>query len=245
MKTNPSLKIFKFNVTNSGLAVVAALTFLLLVPAQQAHATSITTLFNTGVDATRNPLPDGTIGDPHYSLIVVPGGTTNIRVRTSAGGYPIPPYIGDNSTSAWIGPNNDAQIDGPVGTYDYRITFDLTGLNPLTASISGGWSSDNNGLAILLNGIDTGNPGTSFTQFQIGFASFSIPAGSPFVSGLNTLDFLVNNGGGPTGLRVEMTGEASPVGVPDSSSTLTLLSVSVGALLVACRRMKKEVALVV
>ena len=38
MKTSFSLKIFKFNVTNSGLAVVAALTFLLLVPAQPDHA---------------------------------------------------------------------------------------------------------------------------------------------------------------------------------------------------------------
>jgi hypothetical protein len=243
MKTNHSLKIFKFNVTNSGLAVVAALTFLLLVPAQQAHATAIT-LFNTGVNATGTPLPDGTIGDPHYSLITVPGGTTNIRVRTSAGGYPIPPYVGDNSTSAWIGPNNDAQVDGPIGTYDYRITFDLTGLNPSTASISGLWSSDNNGLAILLNGNNTGNPGTSFTQFT-SFTSFSIPLGSLFVSGINTLDFLVNNGGGPTGLRVEMTGQASPAGVPDSSSTLTLFCISIGALVVGCRRMKKEVALVV
>jgi hypothetical protein len=79
----------------------------------------------------------------------------------------------------------------------------------------------------------------------LAFTSFSIPLGSLFVSGLNTLDFLVHNDGSNTGLRVEMTGQASPVGVPDSSSTLTLLSISVGALLVACRRMKKEVALVV
>jgi len=63
VKASSSLKIFKFNVTNSGLAVVAALTFLLLIPAQQAHATSITTLFNTGVNATEEPLSDGAIGE--------------------------------------------------------------------------------------------------------------------------------------------------------------------------------------
>lgn len=65
---------------------------------------AIPSLFNTGVDASMTPLPDGTIGDPHYSLVSVPGGTTDILVRTSAGGYPIPPYFGDDSSSAWIGP---------------------------------------------------------------------------------------------------------------------------------------------
>lgn len=130
------------------------------------------------------------------------------------GGYPVPPYIGDDSLSAWIGPNNDPQVDGPVGTYDYRTTFDLTGFYPSTATITGGWSSDNNGLQILLNGVDTGNPGTSFTQFSIGFAPFSITTG--FKPGINTLDFLVNNGGGPTALRVEMTGTATPTPEPGS-----------------------------
>src|SRR5205809_239699 len=69
--------------------------------------TSIPGLFNTGVDACGNPLADGTIGDPHYELIAVPSGTTDIRVRTLAGGYPVPPYIPDNPDSAWIGPNGD------------------------------------------------------------------------------------------------------------------------------------------
>jgi hypothetical protein len=103
------------------------------------------------------------------------------------------------------------------------------------------WATDNPGLDILLNGISTGITSVGFTSFT----SFSIPQGSPFQSGLNTLDFLVRNDGGPTGLRVEMTGQASPAGVPDSSSTLTLLCIGIGALVVGCRRMKKEVALVV
>jgi hypothetical protein len=188
--------------------------------AAQANAAPITSLFNTGVDASGTPLPDGTIGDPHYVLAVVPGGTTDIRVRTSAGGFPIPPYIPDDSLSAWIGPNNDPSVDGPGGLYDYKTTFDLTGFDPATASISGGWSSDNDGVAILLNGVNTGNPPTSFIQFAIGFAPFSISTG--FVPGINTLDFLVDNGGGPTALRVEMSGSASPVPEP---GTLTLAAV--------------------
>ena len=31
----------------------------------------------------------------------------------------------------------------------------------------------------------------------------------------DTLDFIVNNSGGPTGLRVEMTGTADPMSVPE------------------------------
>ena len=82
------------------------------------QAAPITSLFNTGVDAAGVGLPDGTIGDPHYSLVAVAGGTTDIRVRTVVGGYPIGPYFTGGTSSAWIGPNNDSQIDGPVGNYD-------------------------------------------------------------------------------------------------------------------------------
>ena len=64
-----------------GLAVLT----LLFGGLGEAKAGPINTLFNTGVDAAGTPLPDDTIGDPHYSLFSVPSGTTELRVRTSAG----------------------------------------------------------------------------------------------------------------------------------------------------------------
>jgi PEP-CTERM motif len=198
------------------------------------------TLFNTGVDALGNALPDGSLLEFHYSLAVVPGGTTNILVRSSlAGGYPIPPYLVGDNKSAWIGPNNSLgpdgplALDGPVGVYDYRTTFDLTGFNPSTAAISGGWSTDNNGLGINLNGVNTANPGTSDTQFSTGLAPFSITGG--FKPGLNTLDFFVNNGGGPTALRVEMTGTAAAIPEPE---TYAMLLVGLGLIGFTARRKK-------
>lgn len=192
-----------------------------IIASAQASGALIPGLFNTGVDAAGNVLPDGTLGDPHYKLTSVPGGsTTDILVRTSAGGYPIPPYMGDNTMSRWIGPNNNPQIGGPAGDYTYRTTFDLTGYNPLTALISGNWAVDDAGVKIVFNGnvIPSGVP--NYTTF----ASFFINSG--FLPGVNTLDFVVLNSfqapGSPTALRVEMRGDVAPV--PEPSTYLAGLS---------------------
>jgi hypothetical protein len=194
----------KSTVCSRGIVVAIAV----LIMASAANAAAIT-IFNTGVNASGTPLANGTIGDPHYILLTVPSGTTGLQVRTSAGGFPIPPWVGDDTVSAWIGPNNDTALDGPVGAYDYRTTFDLTGFAPGSASLAGLWAADNEGLGILINSVSTGNTLPSATSFEA-FTPFSITSG--FVAGVNTLDFLVNNDGGPTGLRVEISGTATAVG---------------------------------
>lgn len=181
-----------------------------------AHGALIPTLYNTGVDASGAVLPDGTIGDPHYVLASVPTGTSAIRIITAASGYPIPPYLGDNSLSRWIGPNNNSTLTSEGGIYTYRTTFDLTAYDLTTAAIVGSWSTDNNGLDILINGISLGFT-TSLTQFATGMAGFSVTSG--FVPGLNTLEFVVSNfddgSPNPTALRVEMVGSADALSVPE------------------------------
>jgi len=164
------------------------------------------------------------------NLVLVPSGTTDIRVCTSSSTCPSSYLdLGPNFSSAWIGPNENG-LFGPVGLYDYKTTFNLSGLDSSTAKIIGKWSSDNNGVSILLNGVDTGNPSTSFGQFSLSLAPFSINSG--FQPGINTLDFIVNNGflagftDNATALRVEMTGTAAPV--PAVPEPITFMMLGLG-----------------
>jgi hypothetical protein len=78
-------------------------------------------------------------------------------------------------------------------------------------------------LDVLINGLSTGNavPVPGYESFH----DFSISGG--FVPGVNTLDFLVLNGAGPTGLRVEMIGTAVP-----EPGGLMLFGVAAGGLTV-------------
>jgi hypothetical protein len=159
-------------------------------------------VFNTGVGAGGNVLADGTPGDPHYKLITVPGGTTVLRIAAFENLFPIPPWTGTNTVSRWIGPNSDAELNSPIGDYEYQTFFDLTGLNPATASLSGLWTTDDFGLDILINGVSTGNT----SMFYTSVTPFTISSG--FVAGQNELIFRVHNIGGPEGLRVEISGTA-------------------------------------
>jgi hypothetical protein len=151
--------------------------------------------------------------DPHYSLIEsadesYPAGLGAIVANPPAGAW-----LSNTVTSRWISPSaNQSQSDGgnPVGTYTYRTTFDLTGLDPGSASITGQWATDNSGF-ILINGSSTGQTiPLGFPAFQ-SFTPFSISTG--FIPGINTLDFVTNNAPcecvNPTGLRVELSGTAN------------------------------------
>jgi len=192
---------------------------IIFLGAGSAHAAFIP-LFDTGVDSSGNVLPHNTVGDPHYTLISVPGGPTQTRIITSAGGFPIGPWLGDNSVSRWIGPNSDDDLDGPVGDYIYRTTFDLTGFNLSTVVINGQYATDNSGF-IRLNGNVVG-PSSPFVGYDH-WTSFSLNSG--FTSGINTLDFVVNNGGGPTGLRVEMTGTGDVLSAVPAPPAVALFAV--------------------
>jgi hypothetical protein len=214
-------------IRNLQFTLVAAL----LIAVGSAQAAPIPGLFNTGVDAFGTPRANQA-PELHYVLVPPSVDLAALRVATSANGFPIGPWFGDDAFSAWIGPATDAALDDATGNYDYRLTFSLSGFIPSSASISGLWAQDNTGVDILINGVSTGQTAGGFSAFT----PFAISSG--FVAGTNTIDFIINNGGGPTGLRVEMTGTATAVtsgGAPEPAS-LVLIGAGLAAFALYRRR---------
>jgi hypothetical protein len=151
-------------------------------------------------------------------------------VVNSTGGWPVPPYIGDDNLSAWIGPNNAADLNGPAGDYQYTTTFSLNGFVPGSAMISGLWAADNQEVGIYLNGhqvvaTNTGylEPDGYYEQFT-NWSPFTITS-NYCLPGTNTLTFDVLNdpynppslNDNPTALRVELTGTAEYATLSDAA----------------------------
>ena len=193
------------------LFVSSAMAAFAILPTH-AFAAAITTLYNTGVNAAGATLANGTT-DSHYKLVGTAATAygSAVRAGTTANGYPVTVYVGDDSLSDWIGPQTDATFDGYAGNFDYQTTFSLAGFNAATAKIVGQFAADNSLVNILVNGVSTGISGVGYGAFT----AFSLNSG--FVAGTNTLDFIVNNSqSGPTAFRVEATGTASAV--PEAST---------------------------
>jgi hypothetical protein len=159
-------------------------------------------LFNTGVDGTGKLLPTPTT-DPHYSLS---GGTAFV---VQNGVFPLDGnwMVEDaSSQSQWIGPSAVGGFGATFAQFVYHTTFNLT--NSSTSTLTGQWATNNEGVDILINGMSTANtiPAPAGVGYKT-FTPFSISSG--FQDGTNTLDFVVHNDDGPTGVRIEFFGTPS------------------------------------
>ena len=170
---------------------------------------SIPGLFNTGVDNLGRPLTEDAI-DPHYVFSVVGGQPMSSFVATAAGGFPIGPWLPDNTASAWISPTMNTLAPQDFDIL-YQTTFNLKGLNTAGAVIHGWVAADNQVNDILLNGQSTGQATPPGAEPFLTWQAFAIT--SSIQPGANTLTFVTRNGTGgenPTGLRVQMCGWATP-----------------------------------
>ncbi len=187
-----------------------------LTIAGSAGAATITGLYNTGVDNGGTALV-GAVADPHWSLTNGPL-APNAYTGGVNGVFPIGPWLAEDATSRWLTPTTNAAESwdpGPGdGVYHYTLSFTLPQIS--AAMFNGRYAVDNAIDRISLNGNTIGGAGGGFT-FWTAFA-----ANSGFVSGANTLDFTVRNfaqnGGNPSGLRVEFGRSDFTAGVPEPAT---------------------------
>ncbi len=238
------------------LPSVGGIFFLALAP-RCVYAQVPPALFNTGVAANGTVLADGAL-DPHYALIASsdPAHAGPSAFVVNATGYPIgSQWMADSATSKWIGAQanqNDQGGQGPggdkPGAYTYRTTFTLSGINPAGLQISGAWSADDFGTDILVNGQSTGltayGPGGVGDAAYTRFVPFTISRF--FVSGLNTLDFVVTNGSPPGGERYNPAGfrvdqlRATVTPEPGSVALLVALGATGAGFLAHRRRLRSQ-----
>jgi PEP-CTERM motif len=162
-------------------------------PAPPAPFPSFTVSGLTAVNVTSPPPQWGVFSTPWI------GPTSNGDGGSAlpSGGAAGPFYLnGTNST-----------FSAPQGFYYYTTTFTLTAPGPYVLQ-GGSWVSDNQGLAIYINGINLGetNPG----NFGGPLTPFTIPS-ADFAIGTNTLTFVTWNEnyapghGSPTGINIQGT----------------------------------------
>ena len=195
------------------------------------NADPIPTLYNTGVNDDYELLDDLT-PDPHYKLVVNPDSDVIHPFVVKSDEFPIPPWLANGPDSKWLTVREGENANGINGNYTYRTSFDLTGFDLETVYIDMGWSTDDAGVNVLLNGepmrdIDD-NPMTIVGSGFGGWAYHTIESDQRFISGINTLDFLVLNGGtqvNPTGLRVEFVAEADPLYADEKPIVRSLFAV--------------------
>lgn len=176
----------------AGTVTIAGQTFTVSQAAGSGGVSTSLSIFGAGIKSAGVLAADGST-DSHYQLAssadsAYPGPNAVVvnaaSIRSAAGGV----WLADGPNSKWISPRAD-RGGNAVGNYTYHTAFDLTGLDPTTAILTGQYAADNSAV-IKLNGTTVGPASSGFSSWT----SFSLSSG--FVAGVNTLDFVVTNGSG-------------------------------------------------
>jgi hypothetical protein len=169
-------------------------------------------VFGTGVGLDRGA------PDPHWEITRI-STDANFKPQPAVVVVPDRIYARDNrDTGQWIASSQPAHDQPPGCRWTLRTQFDLTGFDPSSARIEGQLSADNYVVDIRVNGKAVPiPPGNRDDKLLEGWLPLRIDDG--FVSGMNTLEIVIENGSGtepgrpqptatPMALCVEMKGSA-------------------------------------
>ncbi len=164
--------------------------------ASALSAAPITGLYNTGESTT------GT-ADNYWTVVAPPGPAQVVTLPLTPN-----PWLPNTVDSSWVWLNETGQPTGnplDILTYTFSVSFTLDpSLDPNAVLIIGRWVTDNTGTQIRVNGHDTGYTSNYYDVWST-FALYN-----HFVTGLNTIQFVVEDYGLIAGFRAEfVTAEAS------------------------------------
>jgi hypothetical protein len=223
-----SLFIPRYFLALSGVTAGAASSFILLCSTAIAQV-QIPGLYATGVDGGGSTLPLSSF-DPHY-IVMENLGASAVSLLNPPDVY----VLGSSPTSAWIWQNSNGQPS--LVTRTFRTSFDLAGLDPLSARIDGNFAVDDQLLDILLNGVSTG---ITATVGYLDLKPFTLSSG--FVGGVNDLDFIARDINIQGGFLVSsLQGTARPLKTPTSSVPGPLPLLGVAATFGLSRKLRKRI----
>ena len=173
--------------------------------------------------------------DTNYALSSSTTSVGSFGYVAANSAFPIGPWLANTAASSWLTPTasqGESFDPSSNGTYTWSTNFDLTGFNASTASFTARFAADNSVVAYL-NNVQIGTAS--------GFASWTdLSSSSNFVAGVNTLSFVVTNlaqnGGNPTGLRVEFL-SSNVTAVPEAD-TYAMMMAGLGLMGLIARRKK-------
>ena len=152
----------------------------------------------------------------------------------------------DTLGSQWISPQTSYNKNAdPSGEYIYQDTFNLTGFNDTLVNIIGKWSADNYGYIVVNNvevtGGVSGQIANQTGQFEK-FTSFNLNSlNTDFISGINTIDFVVfnNTNGSPdvTGVNIDI--QSTTAYAPEPGS-FALMGLGLSGLYFGVKRRKRS-----
>jgi hypothetical protein len=203
---------------------------LALALAAASPASAVTLNLSTGLDNTNTVISSGDVADAYWTASANGGAALTVFPNNADwfGGW-----VANSSQSDWIANNPNVTDQGPT-PYTFTRTFDLTGVNLSTVSLSGGWTLDDQG-TLDLNGnnlgtLGDGNWGSLSSFSALGTDGF-------FNQGVNTLTMTITDSDRfLEGVDLQGTLTGRSLGAPEPSPLLGLLIPTLFVGVLALRR---------